>query len=335
MQGSLGAGAAKRTCRRERRIVAALTAVAAIAVAGAFISPGAARSTSGSVSSLFCVEGAEVFSALHAVSTSSTARATKDLDRERNTKGIVPDSNIPKGSEPNVSATFTATIPVWFHVVAAGRSPAKGWVSDTQVRDQIRVLNETFAGGRGGANTGFRFVLAGTTRTINAGWFAQETFQQEIEMKSALKRGDATTLNIYSTSGGGALGWAYLPKIVVYDNFQVLDGVVVHFGSLPGGSVANFNLGFTATHEAGHWLGLIHTFDYGCQGHGDYVQDTPAEATPTSGCPAGKDTCPEAGLDPIHNYMDYSHDACYTEFTFGQSDRMHAQFVHWRVQHGY
>jgi Pregnancy-associated plasma protein-A len=326
----LGAGS-----KRARRIVAAITLSAAAAVAGAFISPGAAHSAGASAPGLFCADGAELFSALHSWSASSTARATKDLNRERNTEGIVPDSNIPKGAEPNVSASFTATIPVWFHVVAAGRSPRQGWVSDTQVTDQIRVLNETFAGQRGGADTGFRFTLAGTTRTINAGWFAQETFQQEIEMKSALKRGDATTLNIYSTSGGGALGWAYLPKIVIYDNFQVLDGVVVHFGSLPGGSVANFNLGFTATHEAGHWLGLVHTFDGGCQGHGDYVEDTPAMSIPTSGCPLGKDTCPEQGLDPIHNYMDYSHDACYTEFTAVQSGRMDTQYVHWRVQHGY
>lgn len=330
MKGSLGAGS-----KRARRIVAAITLSAAAAVAGAFISPGAARSADASASGLFCADGVELFSALHSWSASSTARATKDLNRERNTEGIVRDSNIPKGAEPNVSASFTATIPVWFHVVAAGRSPRQGWVSDTQVSDQIRVLNEAFAGQRGGADTGFRFTLAGTTRTINAGWFAQETFQQEIEMKSALKRGDATTLNIYSTSGGGALGWAYLPKIVIYDNFQVLDGVVVHFGSLPGGSVANFNLGFTATHEAGHWLGLVHTFDGGCQGHGDYVEDTPAMSIPTSGCPLGKDTCPEQGLDPIHNYMDYSHDACYTEFTAGQSGRMDTQYVHWRVQHGY
>ena len=329
---SLHAGRALR--KRARRGVGVLTVLMAAVVAGLSISPGAASSAGGPAGNVFCIEGAELFSALHAVSSSSTGRATKDLDRERKTDAIVAESNIP-GDDPKVSASFTATIPVWFHIVAAGQSPSQGWVSDRQVRDQIRVLNETFAGGRGGANTGFRFSLAGTTRTINAGWFAQQTFQQEVEMKTALKRGDATTLNIYSTSGGGALGWAYLPKIVVYDSVHVLDGVVIHFGSMPGGSVTNFNLGFTATHEAGHWLGLIHTFDYGCKGHGDYIDDTPAMSIPTSGCPAGKDTCPEAGLDPIHNYMDYSHDACYTEFTFGQRGRMHKQYVHWRVQHGY
>ena len=37
----------------------------------------------------------------------------------------------------------------------------------------------------------------------------------------------------------------------------------------------------------------------------------------------GKDTCPaQPGLDPIHNYMDYSFDSCYEEFTNDQNGRM-------------
>ena len=257
------------------------------------------------------------------------ATARKEKDRSN----VVAETELPKGS----TAAFLgqATIPVYFHVVAAGKSPNKGWVSDSQITQQIAVLNTTFSGRRGGADTGFRFTLAGVTRTVNAAWYAQETFQAEIDMKTALKQGDATALNIYSTSGGGFLGWAYLPKIVINDTFHVLDGVVVHYASMPGGSFAPFNLGFTATHEAGHWLGLYHTFDYGCGGHGDYVADTPDMSIPTSGCPEGKDICPQAGLDPIHNYMDYSDDACYTEFTGGQAERMQDQYSHWRVQVGY
>jgi hypothetical protein len=44
-----------------------------------------------------------------------------------------------------------------------------------------------------------------------------------------------------------------------------------------------------------------------CVGVNDLVADTPSQYWPTYGCPIGEDTCPDhPGLDPIHNYMDYS-----------------------------
>ena len=316
---------------RGRGALAAVTALLAL-VAVFTAGPAAAAGHTESETCVAQAPGSDVFNSLSALAATGTARGG---ERERSTDWASGSTEIPRGSKPATSAAFAASIPVWFHVVAASTSPRDGWLSDRQIEEQIAVLNLGFAGFYDGAETGFRFTLAGVTRTVNAEWFAQETFQAEVDMKSALQRGDATTLNLYSTSGGGYLGWAYYPSIVAQQRYQVLDGVLIHFDSVPGGKIKNYNLGFTAVHEVGHWLGLAHTFEGGCVGKGDEVDDTPAEATPTSGCPVDKDTCTAPGLDPVHNFMDYSYDACYEEFTPGQGTRAQEQYLHWRLKHGY
>ena len=110
-------------------------------------------------------------------------------------------------------------------------------------------------------------------------------------------------------NGPSYLGVATFPSW--YQRSPQLDGVVLDYKSFPGGAFGSqFSLGKTATHETGHWLGLLHTFQGGFNDKGDYVADTPALRTPTSGCPEGKDTCSAPGTDPIHNYLDYSFDSC-------------------------
>ncbi len=119
-------------------------------------------------------------------------------------------------------------------------------------------------------------------------------------MKRSLRRGGADALNVYSvgfTSHPGLLGYATFPWSYLSD--RVNDGVVLYFKSLPGGGLTAYSLGRTLTHEAGHWLGLFHTFENGCSAPGDGVADTPAEATPAYGCPVQRDTCPGAGQDPF------------------------------------
>lgn len=217
------------------------------------------------------------------------------------------------------------TVPVYFHVLHDGGG---GNVSSSTIDRQIEVLNASYGGGNGGADTHLRFVLRGVTRTDNPGWYSNPE-QFESTFKQRLRKGGAGTLNLYSAdTGDELLGWSTFPW--KYKDEPKMDGVVVHVGSMPGGSIDHFNRGFSATHEIGHWLGLYHTFQDGCSNPGDRVSDTPAERDPTNGCPLSKDTCDAAGEDPVHNYMDYGWDTCMNQFTRGQGDRMRKVWAAYR-----
>jgi hypothetical protein len=258
---------------------------------------------------------------------SSTARGGRQREPQMST-----DAEI-EGTVPKVPKRFSATVPVYVHVINKGPALSDGNVPDSQVKQQITVLNQTFNGMRGGADTNFNFALRDIDRTTNEAWFNMAPgTPEERAAKHALHEGGPDALNMYITEGGGFLGWAYFPKDVTDSTGrQYLDGIVIAYGSLPGGDIPNFNLGFTATHEAGHWIGLYHTFQNGCSAIGDRIDDTPRQRFPTSGCPEGQDTCAEPGLDPIHNYMDYSYDPCYTEFTAQQATRMQEQWLAYRA----
>jgi hypothetical protein len=227
---------------------------------------------------------------------------------------------------------FKATIPVYFHVFTDG---ATGNLTDQQLQQQIDVLNAGFGGFEGGAYTGFSFKLAGAERINNASWFYNLApgSPVEREAKAATHRGDARTLNIWTTNGPGYLGFATFPSW--YKRSPQLDGIVLDYNSFTGGAYGtNFSLAKTGTHETGHWLGLLHTFQGGCNDKGDYVSDTPDERSPAAGCPEGLDTCPAPGNDPIHNYMDYTYDSCYNQFTGGQANRMQDFYSYFRADGG-
>ncbi|EKD13624.1 uncharacterized protein L3040_005112 [Drepanopeziza brunnea f. sp. 'multigermtubi'] len=224
----------------------------------------------------------------------------------------------------NVAATVT--IQTYFHVVARSSAASEGYIPVEQLTQQLAVMNADYA------SSGFQFALAGTDYTINKSWASDGA---ELTMKRALRKGDYKALNIYfQYEIGGNFGYCYFPNRVSRgsSNFYY-DGCTVLYSTVPGGSATDYNLGKTVTHEVGHWFGLFHTFQgNSCSGSGDSIADTPQQLSSTTGCPVGRDSCPNAaGVDPIHNYMDYSSDSCYESFTANQITRMSTYYNMYRA----
>ena len=279
-----------------------------------------------------------MFTALILLSLATLATAQRvrvcGPSSEVNTEArIAIDANF-NNNRVHVEPLSDASIDVHWHVVTKGDALEEGHIPEDQIAGQIDALNEAYS------STGLSFELVNTTYVNNPNWFANASdypdgFEAQSEMKQALRQGDAATLNLYSvgfeqgTAANGLLGYARFPWGLNETEFAPIDdGVVFLYSTVPGGSFEPFNLGGTLQHEVGHWVGLYHVFNEGtlrntCNGSSDQVDDTPVQRTATSGCPAKKDTCPQQeGADAVHNYMDYSDDSCYDNFTVGQIDRL-------------
>lgn len=313
----------------KRSILLATSVLALLAVTAAPATAARVAPASG-VCTGWEAAGSGVFDSLGSLAaTGGAARSAGDVTKEPSlnaTYEAMPGSAKGKGG-----AKFKSTVSVWMHVISDG---ATGNVSQSVIDSQISVLNLGFAGFYGGAKSGLSFKLAGVTRADNAEWYnARAGGNAEREMKRTLHRGGFETLNVYTNLAGGFLGYAYLPGLP--DSHLWQDGIVLNWESMPGASATfagRYDRGYTLVHEAGHWFNLEHTFFGGCNAKGDFVDDTPAMLVPSRGCPEGKDTClKELGLDPIHNYMDYSDDPCYTEFTPGQVSRMQDAWLYYRA----
>ena len=265
----------------------------------------------------------------------------------------------------NHTKKSTLNIPVVVHIVHRVSHANMGSgtnISDAQIEDALRILNEdysktnpefpnppratflTYAG-----NPDLKFCLAttdpsgnpttGITRTSSSkNSFDADTESNDMKRNNTLgidgwdpsKYLNIWICNLSSSGGGQTLGYAYLPGLPSWNAWK--DGLVVdyqYFGTVGGASSSSD--GRTATHEIGHYLGLMHTFceETDAQGNpiccdndnnnwGGYVDDTPAtediywgSVTSTT----NNNTCNDLSysnifttdiLDMDENYMSYA-----------------------------
>lgn len=251
------------------------------------------------------------------------------------------------------------TIPVVVHVVYRNATEN---VSDAQIISQITALNKDYrkqntdisqvpAVWSGlAADVGIEFCLAtrdplgnsttGITRTSSS----QSSFDTQNNNVKFNNTGGHSAwpadqyLNLWVCNlDGTLLGYAQFPG-----GSATTDGVVIDFDDFgtTGTAAAPFNLGRTATHEVGHWLGLYHIWGDEPQcAQDDGVSDTPAQKDKNYGCPSFPQGSSQtggscSGSNPgsmFMNYMDYVDDACMFMFTNGQKVNMLAALTQQRA----
>lgn len=255
----------------------------------------------------------------------------------------------------------TYVIPVVVHVVWGNPNQVplgSDSISLAQVESQFEAFFEDMRlmpGTRGysdiGFDTGIEFSLATrdpagnpTTGVVYYNNPGLSDFDRNTE-EPALKNGSISWdkskyMNVWlvgqingSLPGGGTiLGYAAFPTNGLDDDNGVVQRTDCwgRVGSV-GGPGGDNDLGRTGTHEMGHMVDLLHTFQSGCGSSnctttGDRVCDTPPQDQEFYGSPATRDNpCSNDFPDllPNHrNYMDYSNDASTNHFTKGQGLRI-------------
>lgn len=241
----------------------------------------------------------------------------------------------------NLGGNFEIVVPTYIHFITDLSADSMSFYL-RNIQKIMDNLNAPFH------PHGIHHSLRGMDKTHAPFWAAG---MAPYEMIRWLRQGSQASLNFFvidvwdmrslewdpsssSTSSeilGATLSSALLDKPID------VDAVLIKTGAVEMSNVM--------AHEAGHWHGLLHTFEGGgCDprfDHGDYVRDTPRQRGATNICPRGAglvDTCPdrvedgtgdvadpsESGPDAVDNVMDYTPERCRLKvrFTGGQVVRM-------------
>ncbi len=259
---------------------------------------------------------------------------------------------------PKSGATYV--VPVVVHVMHKGEAVGTGSnISEVDINQGILQLNERFRkipgslGDGNGVDVDIEFALAvrdpngnctngivrvdmtGNSTYMNFGVRAQTSNGiTDAALKATSRWNTLEYYNIYLVSeiddnecGFGIQGYAYFASA----HGQSYDGMV----QLGCKFAQSGNT--TLTHELGHAMNLYHTFEgdnngnscpsnTSCSSQGDRCCDTPPHIRSASNCVTGTNSCDGGSSKElfIHNYMDYSSDACQSEFTADQKARANA-----------
>ncbi len=238
------------------------------------------------------------------------------------------------------------TIPVVFHVIHIN---GEGNISDAQIFDQMRILNEDYQKQNAdtantindfksiAADCQIEFKLAqldpdgnctkGITRHYDG-----RTLTGGHSVKEIVHWDPSMYLNIYvCEEAAGLAGHALLPSAA--DTISEWDGIVIAHSYVGDIGTGDPSRSVVLTHEVGHYLNLQHVWggnnvpgypylpvnDAGNCAYDDGVTDTP-NTIGWSSCNLSHQSC--GTLDNVQNFMEYAY--CPTMLTEGQKLRVHA-----------
>ncbi len=261
--------------------------------------------------------------------------------------------NMMAGNPQAIMNNAVYVIPTVFHIIHLGESVGVGSnISDAQVQQALQDLNDDFRDVAGvGYDVEVEFCLAqqdpdgnnstGINRVNGAGvsnyssiGIAPGANETDVKGLSIWPNTDYLNIwivhNIASGTSGSILGYATFPGAA-----PSVDGIVLRSNA----TGVSFYSGVIA-HEAGHFFSLYHTFQGGsqtacpinndCTTDGDKVCDTPPHLLVYGGCnTTGMNICDgNSSLSlVVHNHMNYTSNACRTEFTPDQAMRIRCSLM--------